>query len=84
MRLGWFPKRQQPRTAGSRVHAHVGAGPSMGERGRMRAEGRALTSPGSVALQLPGPGEGGISFGGPPEGIKRKAFVGPGLSLPHC
>jgi hypothetical protein len=40
-------------------------GHPMGERGRMHADGHALTSSGSVAAQLPGPGEGGIGFGGP-------------------
>ena len=63
------------------VRAHVDAGPAMGERGRMRADGHALTGPGSVAFQLPGPSEGGFSFGGPSEGLKSKAFVVPGCGI---
>ncbi|GEM_PF-2033508 len=72
------PKKMMQRTAGSRVRARVDAGPPMGKRGRLRADGHALTGPGSVASQLPGLGEGGIGLGVPSEGLKSNAFAIPG------
>ena len=75
MRLGWFPKKM---TAADCLVARAcawGRGPA---HGRLRADVHALTGPGSVPPQLSGPGEGGISFGVPSEGLKSISFVVPG------
>ena len=69
------------RTAGSHVRARVGAGPPMGERGRMLADGHTRMIPGSAGSQFLSLGEGGISFGGPSESFKSKAFVVPDICI---